>query len=247
MVPETTHLLDRPVWSALNTNWATLAQGDARAWRLDPDYGPFAATDGTAAGAEALWALLPADRDTWLVEPHIPPLPPGMAHREAVLVQMVATAPIEAPDAAGARQLVETDGAEMRALAVLTAPGPFLAKTHRIGDFIGVHDGGRLMAMAGTRMRMPGFAEVSGVCTHPDARGRGHAARLSRLVAARLQGQGLVPILHAYPGNSAVRMYAALGFGVRQELRLVVLGSGPQMQKAIPDDPEWPLQTRREA
>lgn len=216
-------LLDRPVWSALTSLWAPLARGTASAWRLDPDYGPFAATDGTTAGAVALAALMPVDRPTWLVEPAAPPLPAGMPYRVATLVQMIAEAAIAAPDTAGVRDLGDADSAAMRDLALLTAPGPFLARTHRFGGFVGIDDGDRLVAMAGTRMRLPGHVEVSGVCTHPAARARGHAARLCRIVAARLQQQGLVPILHAYPGNPALPIYAAMGFRVRRELALVVL------------------------
>lgn len=229
------HPLERPVWSALNSGWAALAQGDARALRLDPAYGPFAATDGTAAGAEALRPMLADGGEVWLVEAEVPPLPEGVAYAETAVLQMVAGVQLPTPDGTGIWPLGDADAGEMRALATLTAPGPFLAMTHRIGDFIGIRKDGRLVAMAGTRMRMPGFAEVSGVCTHPDARGHGHAARLSQLVAARLQGQGVVPFLHAYPGNTAaVKLYAALGFSVRREMRLIAFNGAAQMRKSHP-------------
>ncbi|KAB7648463.1 GNAT family N-acetyltransferase [Polymorphobacter fuscus] len=227
--------LDRPVWSALATGWAHLARGPGPARRLDPDYGPFAATDGTPAGAEALRGLAADGTELWLVEALLPPLPSGLDITETPVLQLVAGAAVTPPGDAGIRPLGEADAAEMRALAELTAPGPFRARTHLFGDFLGIHDAGRLVAMAGTRMRLPGHVEVSGVCTHPDARGHGHAARLSRAVAARLQAQRIVPFLHAYPGNAAaLALYTALGFTVRRALRLVAINGGAQMRKSHP-------------
>src|SRR5687768_6569942 len=37
------HVLDRPVWQTLTSRQAGLALGDARAWRMEPRHGPFAA------------------------------------------------------------------------------------------------------------------------------------------------------------------------------------------------------------
>ena len=68
--------------------------------------------------------------------------------------------------------------AAMLALVELTQPGPFAPRTIELGRYLGVHDNGQLVAMAGERCRLPGYREVSAVCTHPDARGRGLADRL---------------------------------------------------------------------
>ena len=94
-------------------------------------------------------------------------------------------------------ELGDADAAEMLALATLTEPGPFFTRTHRLGDFIGIRHAGRLVAMAGERMKPEGFTEVSGVCTHPDFRGRGYAGALMRVVAARIAARGEMPFLHA--------------------------------------------------
>ena len=125
----------------------------------------------------------------------------------------------------------EADAAEMLALATLTEPGPFFEKTHRLGDFIGVKHMGRLVAMAGERMKPDGFTEVSGVCTHPDWRGRGYAAGLMRAVTARILARGETAFLHAYAANKgAIRLYESLGFSVRTPITFTVLsrqaGSG---------------------
>jgi len=220
------HILDRPVWNTLTGGWAHLAQGDPRALRVEPDHGPFAASaDFTAGNIDALRALPRAEDELWLVETTPLPTLPGLdILREADVTQMVAEAITPGEPDFDAVVLDERDAAAMLALATLTRPGPFLAKTHRLGRFIGVKQGGRLIAMAGERMRMPGFAEVSGVCTHPDHRGRGYAAGLMRLVARRMLDQGETPFLHAYATNEgAIGLYETLGFRVRRSVRLTVV------------------------
>jgi predicted GNAT family acetyltransferase len=93
-----------------------------------------------------------------------------------------------------------------------------------MGTFRGIRIGGRLAAMAGERLRFPGYTEVSGVCTHPEFRGRGLARRLSAAVAARIEARGEQPFLHAWKTNhSAISLYEQLGFRLRTELNAVVL------------------------
>lgn len=76
---------------------------------------------------------------------------------------------------------------------------------------------GRLVAMAGERMKPDGFTEVSGVCTHPEHRGRGYAGALMRLVAGRILDRGETPFLHAYASNrGAIALYQTLGFTLRR-------------------------------
>jgi predicted GNAT family acetyltransferase len=121
-------------------------------------------------------------------------------------------------------KLTDEDAPEMLELATLTEPGPFLSRTHTMGTFLGIRIGGRLAAMAGERMRFPGYTEVSGVCTHPEFRGRGLARRLSAAVAASIEARGDQPFLHAWKTNhSAISLYEALGFKVRTEVNAVVL------------------------
>ncbi len=223
------HPLDRPVWSALTSRQSALAIGDARALRFDPDYALFAAAaDDSPEAAAALGALNTSPNGLGLVEAGDMPLPPGAVVRaSAACVQMVAASLTGGGRTVAFEPLGEADAAEMLALATLTVPGPFFEKTHRLGDFIGVKVDGRLMAMAGERMKPDGFTEVSGVCTHPDHRGRGYAGALMRVVTARILERGEQAFLHAYAANTAtIALYETLGFQVRTTITYTVL-DGP--------------------
>jgi predicted GNAT family acetyltransferase len=147
------------------------------------------------------------------------------AVRRARGVQMVATRPVSGePMDTNIVTLTDADAAEMLQLATLTEPGPFLTRTHRMGTFRGIRIHGRLAAMAGERFRFPGYTEVSGVCTHPDFRGRGLARTLSAVVAAHIESRGERPFLHAWKSNrAAISLYESLGFELRAEVDVAVL------------------------
>lgn len=103
-------------------------------------------------------------------------------------------------------------------LVALTQPGPFLPRTVELGRYLGIRHEGRLIAMAGERLRPPGWTEISAVCTHPDHRGRGLAGLLIRAVAAGIRERGDVPFLHAAADNiQAIRLYESMGFVLRRE------------------------------
>jgi predicted GNAT family acetyltransferase len=222
------HPLDRPVWSALTSRQSCLAEGDGRALRFVADHGVFAASaDATPESLAALTALIPADNVVWTVEAGEMPQPPGtILMKAASCCQMVCpTLRGGVPPRFAVEELGDGDAAEMLALATLTEPGPFFARTHRLGGFVGVKQDGRLVAMAGERMKPDGFTEVSGVCTHPDFRGQGYAAGLMRIVIDRILARGEMPFLHVYATNAgAIALYETLGFGVRTTVGVRVLG-----------------------
>ncbi len=221
-----TQLLERPVWHALRTRQSAFAQGSSRALRYMSDISLFAsAEDESPEALTELAALIPPDGTVLILQASSLPIPKGtVAMVEAEGTQMVARSvavPTSSPDVI---DLGEEDAAEMHALATLTKPGPFLPHTHRLGSFVGIRQGGRLVAMAGERMKLPGYTEVSGVCTHPDARGRGYAGLLSRVVSGRIMARGETPFLHAYASNhAAIRLYESLGFEVQRHMHVKVL------------------------
>ena len=222
------HVLDRPAWAALTTRQSGLAVGDGRALRFDPEHGLFAgAADGSAESLAALAALVPDEGGIATVEAAgavSVPGAQGVTHNVWQMVMAGGLAPAAAPDFE-ILDLTEADAPRMLALATLTEPGPFFARTHRLGDFVGVKaPDGTLIAMAGERMKPVGFTEVSGVCTHPDHRGRGYAGALMRVVAARILARGETPFLHAYAHNTgAIGLYETLGFALRREITLTIL------------------------
>lgn len=222
------HPLDRPVWSMLTGRQAHIAEGDGRAVRIDRGYGPFgAAADQGAEAQAALAALIPDAGELWTVEGEPWPVPAGAhAVKRAVLAQMVAEGPPPAPrpDDPDIITLTDANVAEMAALAEHAKPGPWGAKTHLYGPFFGIRDDDRLLAMAGQRMLMPGMAEVSGVSTWADCRGRGLARALIGHVMRAMVARGEQPFLHSYADNAgAIALYEALGFRIRREVHVLVL------------------------
>ena len=221
------HPLDRPIWSSLATAHKALSLGDERARRYLPEVNLFAsACDDSDEALAGLARLIDAGEQVYQLQ--VPPIavPPGLAAvKQAWGVQMVALQPLAGDaDESDIAVLGDDDAAEMLALAQLTRPGPFLAHTHRMGRFVGIRIDGRLAAMAGERFRFPGWTEVSGVCTHPDFRGRGLARRLSRHVAAHIAARGDTAFLHAWRDNTAaIRLYEQLGFAWRTDVHVTVL------------------------
>ncbi|MBU6476443.1 MAG: GNAT family N-acetyltransferase [Xanthomonadaceae bacterium] len=218
--------LDRPVWESLASRHASLSEGGALAKRYQRDVNLFAsARDDSPAALDALEGLVEPGENVYVLQVPEIAVPPALrATKTALGVQMVATRSIDAAPAEDIITLGDADAPEMLALAQLTQPGPFLARTHVMGRFRGIRIDGRLAAMAGERMRMPGYTEVSGVCTHPDFRGRGLARRLSAIVATAIQARGETPFLHAWKDNHpAIALYEKLGFRLRAEVNVAVL------------------------
>lgn len=220
-------MLDRPIWSALSTRHLHLSLGGALARRYAKDVNAFAsACDDTPAALGALVELVPPGESVFVLQVPDIVVPTGLSMVKAGRgVQMVATGRVSAvaPDE-DLLKLTDADAPEMLALAALTEPGPFLARTHTMGRFLGIRIDGRLAAMAGERFSFPGHTEVSGVCTHPDFRHRGLARRLSTAVAAHIESRGERPFLHAWMTNkAAISLYESLGFETRAEVDVKVL------------------------
>jgi ribosomal protein S18 acetylase RimI-like enzyme len=219
-----THPLDRPAWNALTTRQAAFAAGSELAWRFQPDLIPFAAARDESPEAIAALAALPGEFMT-LAELHEPTMPSGFApFLEGPIVQMLPAKMPPPVDDARIERLTEADAAEMLDLATLTRPGPFTLKAQALGEFHGVRAGGRIIAMAGERMKQEGYAELSGVCVHPDFRGQGLARLLSIFITHRILARGDTPYLHAWQHNApAIALYEAIGFLTRVRLNVRVV------------------------
>lgn len=228
------NVLDRPVWSSLSTAHVPLSMGNDLARRYVPEVNRFAsARDDSDAALQALTSLVQPAEELFILQ--VPPIriPAELtATKLATGVQMVARARVAALEAAADDifALGAADSAEMLAPATLTEPGPFLRHTHRMGHFFGIRINGRLVAMAGERFRFPGYTELSGVCTHPDFRGKGLARRLSRHVAAGIATRGETAFLHAWKDNfPAIALYETLGFQWRCDVNVAVVTRAPAL------------------
>ena len=216
------HPLDRPTWSALTSRLSAFAIGDARAVRIDPACGVFlAAADDGPEARTAMTELARLYPGSGIVERAGAAMDGVLPDGAEVVggypcVQMICSSLTAGGEPIDAEPLGEADAPEMLALATLTQPGPFRERTHALGGFFGVKREGRLVAMAGQRMRVPGFSELSAVCVHPDHRGQGLAGALSRIVVSDILAEGDQAFLHANAEATAtIRLYESLGFAVR--------------------------------
>jgi len=222
--PPNLDLLDRPVWHTLRTRHAQFARGSKNARIFRPDISPFAApADDSPENLQALTGLIPEGGSVVIFRRHDIAIPGNTTVLDRGKgVQMVAkTSEFDPGDSSDIIALGSEYAEDMLALAGLTQPGPYEINTRLLGQFWGIVVDGRLAAMTGERMKLPGLTEVSGVCTHPDFRRRGYARRLSAHVARIIVERGETPFLHAFIDNhAAIGLYQSLGFETRCEVNL---------------------------
>ena len=219
------HILDRPAWSALTTRHAALAEGGDRARRYDPTIVPFAASrDGSEKSLKALGQLAGPEESLVFVQADEIVLPRGLvATLTATGVQMILKRTPPKVSDERIERLTDVDAPAMLELASLTKPGPFTLRAQALGEFFGVKVDGRLIAMAGERMKADGFTEVSGVCAHPDFQGRGLGKLLSIFVTHRVLDRGETPFLHAFATNKpAIGLYESIGFELRTMMNVAM-------------------------
>ncbi len=215
-------MLDNPIWHAINGPQRALAEVFGRAGRYLPDVSVFAGvaedatwTDlGSLVGGGSAILLAPRVKvpDGWSTVLRIPCL------------QMLADTLNGEPFDESFVRLGPQDVPAMLELVNATQPGPFNPRTIEMGRYIGYRDEGRLVAMAGERIRCPGYTEVSAVCTVEGYRGRGLARRLVIDTVSSIRSRGDQAFLHVAADNSsAIALYVSLGFTVRTEAEAVVV------------------------
>jgi ribosomal protein S18 acetylase RimI-like enzyme len=220
------HPLDNVIWRALTTRQAEFAQKADQARRFIPEIGPLAGLPEPSDAAFKSLAELAGDGVIAIFTPV--PFGPRAGWKVvagAPLTQLVWEEEAEtAPAKAEVLKLGDADSDDMQGLTALTRPGPFGPRTHHLGSYFGIRENGRLVAMAGERMRVPGYTEVSAVCTHPDYLGRGYAATLMSKVMEGIRARGETPFLHSRADNDrAIGVYERLGFRPRLQGHFVVL------------------------
>jgi predicted GNAT family acetyltransferase len=231
-LPPLDAVLDNPVWHALMSAQRGMAQVHGQAARFRADISPLAGLrEPTRQALEDLRALAAPGEQLWLLSDGPLDLPPCWREvRARYIDQMVCGCAQGGPrprPAAGFVELGDADVADMAALVELTKPGPFEAHTREMGAYLGVRGlGGKLVAMSGQRMNLTHYREISAVCSHPEARGRGLTAPLMEELMARIVAEGKTPFLHVKTENgSAKAVYQKLGFTVRRAIYFSIIGA----------------------
>ena len=222
------HPLDNVIWQALTTRQAQFAEGSAHARRFVREVSPLSGFEEPSDANYAALAALVGDGASTAVF-----LDQPFTHRPgwefvvgAPLVQMVCDKPVRfaASNGHAILELGSSESPEMLELTALTKPGPFGTRTHELGAYLGIRDNGRLVAMAGERLKVPGFTEISAVCTHPEHTGKSYARLLMSEIVNRIRARGETPFLHVRQDNTrAITLYELLGFQARKVLHFAVL------------------------
>jgi len=223
------HPLDNPIYSALSTSQTHFAQVNGPARRFFPGISSLTGFESPNAECYAALAGLVPEGQTAGIVLDDPPqsMPEWNVLHDIPMLQMVHAAdgwkPVEAPQHEY-NELTAADSPEMSALTELTKPGPFGPRTHEFGGYIGIRRDGKLAAMAGFRMRVPGFTEISAVCTHPDHVGNGYARTLMNVQIAQILTTMETPFLHVRADNvRAIQLYERMGFRTRYEGHYIVM------------------------
>jgi len=210
------HLFADPIWHALHTRHRHFAISAGNACRYPADVAPFASVaEPSVTVFEELHSLLVPGESVWIAEGKFPNCPKLVFEATIECLQMVLPEEVTPPadTAVGIVPLSCADAPAMVALTDLAFPGFFRAKTCEMGSYYGVFAGEELVSMSGERMILDGYPEVSGVCTHPDHRGKGYAAALMWQVVRDHRRDGLVSWLHVSAGNRhAIELYLRMGF-----------------------------------
>lgn len=208
--------LQNPVWHSLNGPHAGFAERSGEAVRYAPAIAPFLALPvepDAGAWADAAKLAGPGGFAVITGPPRTPP--DGWETFEDMPgVQLIDDGVTGAPEPEAVR-LTAADVPAMRDLVKRTQPGPFEDRTVELGTYLGIRRGGELVAMAGERMHLPGWTEISAVCTDPEFRGQGLASRLVRALVAEIRERGEQPFLHAVATNTgAIALYERMGFRI---------------------------------
>lgn len=198
--------------------------------KYQPEIAPFAAVgDDSSRTATQLISLVEDSESVYLAGVAPRPPPGWTLEPKPSVSQMICRSPPPEIPGPPATVMGGTHRDDMLALTALVFPGFFRPRTLEMGSYLGIYDGDRLAAMAGERMRLDGYQEISAVCTHPDHGGRGYAQRLVSLLCRAAFERGFTPFLHVFYDNSrAISVYRTLGFSERASLPLWTLHKGVQ-------------------
>ena len=217
-------LLDNPAWHALNSHHQHLAIKRKSASRYQPGIFPAAGMpENKPTEFGELRSLVDVDEIIG-VAGVIPKIMEGWEVTFSGPFSQMICDELKYKPQIDTVSLTVKDVPEILDLVELTQPGLFYPRTIETGQYIGIRKNSQLVAMAGERFHLPGFCEISTVCTHPEYRGRGYASALTAIVAKNIYKRQEIPFLHVLPTNEvAMNVYKKLGFQLRKELVFTML------------------------
>jgi ribosomal protein S18 acetylase RimI-like enzyme len=227
--------LDNPIWTALTTKQAQVAHSNALARRFPPEMALLGAlAANTAMAFDSLTQLIQRDAVTLYFN-----TPPKLAAGWDVLRAVELHQMVQEDGAAGAGttadgsramnaahfidaqpeviELTPADVPEMNVIYAATRPGRTLCpRIQKLGQFLGIREEGKLVAMGGLRLHFAGYREITTVATLPGREGRGYATALMQALTERIRMRGERPFLTVRTDNTrAVKIYRRLGFKER--------------------------------
>jgi GNAT superfamily N-acetyltransferase len=220
------HPLDNPFFNALKTSHAPWATTSGVAARFSPDVAPFCGIpDASPASITDLEEIVAPDEKIVMLQYFPQPSQTWVTIKSFEVLQMTCPIPpINCPTDPEISLLSQGNVSDMMALTALVYPSYFREGTARLGDYFGIYRDGCLCAMAGIRMVLPGFKEISAICTHLDYRGQGLAKRLTTHLIHHIFEAGDIPFLHTETDNfMAQNLYKSVGFQTRATLPVRVL------------------------
>ena len=221
------HVLDNPIWHALISGNRNMSVGTELVKYFPKEIAIFAGLkEVNQSSLRLLYDMISPERTVILITAESIEIPATWnIIYQSIILQMVAKNPKQ--PGSGNEEIIplkEIHVPQMLALTNLTNPGPFFERTIEFGNYTGIFKSGELIAMAGQRLHVNQYVEISAVCTHPDHVGKGYGSMLIQHQARQIAQKGNIPFLHSRSDNDqAIRLYKALGFITRQEMYLNVI------------------------
>ncbi|MEZ0181840.1 GNAT family N-acetyltransferase [Flavobacterium oncorhynchi] len=211
--------LDNPVWNSLSESHQKFALEYNGTKFYNPDYCPFGGfleLENTLESARKYASLC----ENFFIVGEKPKIGDTLKiTKELVCLQMIVREKIQITFDNEIIKLTEEYKEELFELVNLVQPGYFKTNTFLLGNYYGIFSSGKLISIAGERMKMNNFTEVSAIITHPDHTGKGYAKQLTSHVVNNIFDEGKIPFLHVVETNlGAIKLYEKLGFITRRKM-----------------------------
>lgn len=212
--------LDNPVWHSLRETHKAFSININKVLFYDPIYCPFGGREEQVLTVEAIDRYAQQTSPLYVVGKK-PEYSNTMIIEDNILCnQMVLDQPITMACTSQIKTLItQQHKKELLELVNVVQPGFIKKKTPDLGAYYGIYNNHQLVALAGERMKMNGYTELSAVVTHPDHTGKGFASQLIKHATDKIFDNNQTPYLHVSERNTrAIKVYEKLGFTTRRKI-----------------------------